>query len=319
MTALTLPRLAAAFVPSLGRSLRFAAGRRTFLALVLTCAALATAGAQKAVRVDTIPADSARLYAARLTSGTTVVGRIDDPRGDPLVIQTENGTLTIPRARIAELRAVATRRLREGVYWPPNPNETRLLFAPTGRMLKPGEGYYSNTYLFLQQFAGGMTSRFTLGGGFSIFPSDDFFSNNVFYVTPKVGVYNTERTNVAVGALAAFVPGEDTDGTFGIAYGVATFGSPDAQITTGAGFGYAQGRFAQDPVLMVGGEKRLSRRTAFISENYIFPAADETNNFVSYGLRFFGDRLSVDFALINTLGDEMLFPGVPYVAFAVKF
>jgi hypothetical protein len=291
---------------------------RAFLVIVATCAAAAGVGAQKPVRADTIPADSARLYAARLTTGTTVVGRVDDPRVDPLVMQTENGTLTIPRARIAELRAVAASRLREGVYWPPSPNETRLLFAPTGRMLKPGEGYYSNTYLFIQQFAGGMTSHFTLGGGFSIVPSDDF-SDNIFYVTPKVGLYNSERTNVAVGVLAAFIPGQDTDGTFGIAYGVATFGSPDAQITTGAGFGYAQGRFAQDPVLMVGGEKRLSRRTAFISENYLFPSADETNNVVSYGLRFFGDRLSVDFALINTIGDETIFPGVPYVAFAVKF
>jgi len=318
MTALTLPHRSAPPVSPQARRLDFGGRVRACLVIIATCAVAAAAGAQKPARVDTIPADSARLYAARLVSGTTVVGRIDDARADPLVMQTENGTLTIPRARIAELRAVATVRLREGVYWPPNPNETRLLFAPTGRMLKPGEGYYSNTYLFLQQFAGGMTSRFTLGGGFSLIPSDDF-SDNIFYVTPKLGIYNSERTNVAVGVLAAIVPGEDTDGTFGIAYGVATFGTPDAQLTTGAGFGYAQGRFAQDPVLMVGGEKRLSRRTAFISENYIFPTAEESNNIVSYGLRFFGDRLSVDFALLNTLGDEAVFPGVPYVAFAVKF
>ena len=318
MTALTPPRPAPAPVSSVFRTRRLGASIRACVIVVVTCAASGVAGAQKPARVDTIPADSARLYSARLTSGTTVVGRIDDPRTDPLVVQTENGTLTIPRARIAELRAVATGRLRDGVYWPPNPNETRLLFAPTGRMLKPGEGYYSNTWLFLQQFAGGMTSNFTLGGGFSILPSDNF-ANNIFYVTPKLGLYNTERTNVAVGVLAAFVPGQDTDGTFGIAYGVATFGSPDAQVTTGAGFGYAQGRFAQDPVFMVGGEKRLSRRTAFISENYIFPSAEESNNIVSYGLRFFGDRMSADFALINTLSDDALFPGVPYVAFAVKF
>lgn len=318
MTALTPPRSAAAPVSTFVRALCTRTGIRACLIVIASCAAAGAAGAQKTVRVDTIPADSGRLYAARLSSGTTVVGRVDDPRADPLVVQTENGTLTIPRARLAELRAVATARLREGVYWPPNPNETRLLFAPTGRMLKPGEGYYSNTYLFIQQFAGGVTPQFTFGGGFSIVPSEDF-SNNILYVTPKLGVYNSERTNVAVGVLAAIIPGEDTDGTFGIAYGVATFGSPDAHVTTGAGFGYAQGRFAQDPVFMIGGEKRLSRRTAFISENYVFPSADETNNLVSYGLRFFGDRLSVDFALLNTLGEEMVFPGVPYVAFAVKF
>ena len=68
-------------------------------------------------------------------------------------------------------------------------------------------------------------------------------------------------------------------------------------------------------ILMIGGEKRVSRRVSLLSENYIAGADDVL---LSYGLRFFGDRLSVDFAFLNLMSDP-LFPGIPYVAFAVKF
>ena len=39
---------------------------------------------------------------------------------------------------------------------------------------------------------------------------------------------------------------------------------------------------------------------------------------LSYGIRFLGEKLSVDLALWNPTGD-FIFPGIPYVAFAVKF
>jgi hypothetical protein len=290
------------------------------VALMITLVATSPTKAQKPVHVDTIPADSLRLYAVRVADGTTVVGRVDDPRTDPIVVHTDNGTLSIPRARMKEMRALSSRRIRKGEYWPPSPNETRLLFAPTGRMLKQGEGYYANTYVIFQQLAGGITPRFTLGGGMSIIPTADF-SYNVFYITPKFGVYNSERINVAIGLLAADIPA-DRDGTFGIAYGVSTWGTPDAHVTVGAGVGYAQRRFAQDPVFMIGGEHRVGRRVSLITENYIIPTNDNVGNVVSYGLRFFGDRLSVDLALLNTLGESggvPGLPGIPYVAFAVKF
>ena len=41
---------------------------------------------------------------------------------------------------------------------------------------------------------------------------------------------------------------------------------------------------------------------------------------ISYGLRFFGEKLSVDLAFMNvpTTG-EYFFPGLPYIDFVVKF
>lgn len=305
-------------VPAAGRVLRACAA---LLAFTASLAGGTTAAAQDTVSTPRSAPDSSSLHAIRLRDGTTVLGRVRDPNADPLVVTTAHGTLSIPRADVAAIARVSDQSLQNGEYWPPSPNETRLLFAPTGRMLRRGDGYFSNTYLFFQHVAGGMTDRFTLGGGMSLFPSDDL-TQNIFYLTPKLGIYNSERTNVAVGVLAGYIPGFDSGDqgdSFGILYAVSTFGGPDGHVTVGTGLGYANDNLAEDPVFMVGGEKRVSRRTSLVTENYIFPTGGDVNNVVSYGVRFFGERLSVDLAFLNSLGEETIFPGVPYVSFAVKF
>ena len=67
---------------------------------------------------------------------------------------------------------------------------------------------------------------------------------------------------------------------------------------------------------MLGGDYRLSKRISFITENWGVPGADGV--LISYGLRFFGEKLSVDLALLNSTSD-FLFPGIPYVDFVVNF
>jgi hypothetical protein len=264
--------------------------------------------------------DSTQVQVMRLRDGSSIVGRVTEIGTDTVRFVAKAGTLSIARADIAELREVATTALRKGEVWPANPNATRLLFAPTGRMLEKGEGYFNDTYLFLLSAYGGISSRFTLGGGMSVLPLDDF-SDNALYVMPKIGVYASPKLNVAVGGLAGIVGGlvdEDENASFGIVYAVGTAGSPDASITFGTGVAYAAGEIARTPVAMLGAEKRLSRRVSFVTENYLIPN-DDTNTVLSYGLRFFGEKLSADLAFWNAPGNDIPFPGVPYVAFSVKF
>ncbi len=85
----------------------------------------------------------------------------------------------------------------------------------------------------------------------------------------------------------------------------------------GFGYGFVDSDVAKKPMIVVGGETRLSRRTAFVTENWIFPEVDQP--LISYGFRFFGEKLSVDLALLNTIGADALFPGIPYVDFVVNF
>ncbi len=56
---------------------------------------------------------------------------------------------------------------------------------------------------------------------------------------------------------------------------------------------------------------------ALVSENWIFPGVDVP--VVSYGFRFFGEKMAVDLALFNVLDDDAIFPGIPYVDFVWNF
>jgi hypothetical protein len=229
------------------------------------------------------------------------------------------GEMIIRRTMIRRIVEVPVSAIKHGTYWFPNPNATRLYFAPTGRMLKQGAGYFSDFYLFFPACAYGITDNITIGGGMSIFPGVDI-EDQLFYLTPKVGVAATKDLSLAVGALMIHIPGlddEDAPKVVGVAWGVGTFGTPDASLTAGLGYGFVDDNFADKPLVMIGGESRFLRRMAFVSENWVFPGIDEP--VISYGLRFFGEALSVYLAFFNVLGKDALFPGIPYVDFVYNF
>ncbi len=67
---------------------------------------------------------------------------------------------------------------------------------------------------------------------------------------------------------------------------------------------------------MIGGELRASRRIGIVTENYLLPVSD--NNFLySFGLRFMGEKLTTDLALVNVSGSDVI--GIPYVDFVFRF
>ena len=260
--------------------------------------------------------DSLHTQVLELRDGSTLVGRIREVGADSVTFATSIAVLSVPRSAIVKVREIRRpMRSPNGELWLPDPNVTRLLFAPTGRMLERGDGYFSNAYLLLLGVFAAPSDRVTIGGGMSIIPSGDFMRNNAFYVMPKVGLVQSPKVNVALGGLIGMIPAAD-DANGGVGYAVATLGPPESNLTLGGGYLFADGEVEDSPVLMVGFYHRLARRTAFISENY---TTSESDGLVySYGLRFFGEKLSVDFAFWNATGSDF-YPGVPYVAFAKHF
>jgi hypothetical protein len=90
--------------------------------------------------------------------------------------------------------------------------------------------------------------------------------------------------------------------TAGVVYGVGTFGDRDQAASVGVGFGFSNGDFESQPVVMAGGEMRVSSQTKLITENYFAPG--ESGVVLSGGIRFFGERLSADFGLFTVAGGE---------------
>lgn len=92
-------------------------------------------------------------------------------------------------------------------------------------------------------------------------------------------------------------------------------GGEDASVTTGAGFGFAQGSTSQ-ALLLVGGSRRVSRNLALVTENYLYTGSGSSSVF-SGGFRFMGEKLAVDLAGFTTGSSSI--PLVPYLAFIYRF
>lgn len=309
------------------RTLAPRAGVAAPLALLLAVIAFGRLGVGPAGAQGTAPAnrvtlgpppDSTALLRVVLRDGTTLVGVRVASDSTTWSVRVKAGTFAVSRDDVREAEWVRSSTLHEGEYWPPTPTGTRLLFGPTGRSLTQGEGYMSDQYLLLINGAYGVTDRFTLGVGMSVLPSSDFLRNNLYYVMPKYALVRRDHLNASLGAFIGTLPAANTSrfNSFGIAYGVATFGPTERSVTAGLGYGFVNGQFADKPAVLLGTELRLSRRVAFISENYVLPGTDGV--ILSYGLRIIGDRLSTDLAFVNHTSSGV-FPGIPWLGFTYRF
>ena len=133
------------------RHCRFAALTGLLAALALAGAAPRRAGAQSPV------ADSTLTHLLRTRDGATMLGRLVGESVDSIRFQTTGGMLLLARTSIAELRRIDPWNVHHGEYWPADPHATRLFFAPTGRMLKKGEAYFSDMWLFFPALTVGDT------------------------------------------------------------------------------------------------------------------------------------------------------------------
>jgi hypothetical protein len=258
----------------------------------------------------TVP-DSTHLQIVTLTDGSTIFGRIVSVSADTVSFQTGAGTMQLSVVAIRDVRQISTDDVREGEYWFPNPNSTRLFFAPTGQQLKQGEGYFSDYELVFPGVAFGVTDNLSIGGGISLFPAASA-SDQIYYVTPKIGFSPSDKVHLATGVLFAGTSG----GTGGIYYGVGTFGDGNGSVTVGGGYGFAGGKIQSKPVGMIGAEYRISRRLGIVTENYLLPVADN-DVLYSFGFRFMGEKLTTDLALANVSRSNTI--GIPYVDFVFRF
>ncbi len=290
----------------------------TFICTGFAALALATCPIGAQTRLDIQSklhvADSTELQILTLRGGSTLIGRITSIGADSLTIDASVGKVSLAIASLTDVRSVSPDRMKEGEYWFPNPNSTRLFFAPSGRMLERGDGYVSDYEVFFPGAAYGVTDNVSIGGGMSLFPAG--IDQQLFYFTPKIGAEVRDNVNLAVGALV--VGGIPDEATVGIVYGVGTFGPPDASITAGLGYGFAGTTVARNPVAMIGGEFRVARRVSLVTENYVIVDNNSANPLFSYGVRLMGEKMTVDLALFNASGSGSPI-GFPFVDFVFKF
>ncbi len=248
-----------------------------------------------------------------LTDGSVLLGQIVSESETEIWFRTFSGAeLTLKKEIIAKQEKIAGRK-KGNRFLRDDPNRTRLFFAPTGRALKTGQGYFSVYQIFFPFVAVGVTDYLTLAGGLSLLP---FADSQLLYVAPRLTPVQKENFDISAGVLIIKIPEEDEP--VGILYSVSTFGDRRLSLTVGLGFAYAGGDVADKPVLLLGGELQTSGRTKIISENWIIP--DSEVQILSFGWRFFGENLAADFSLMYPAGSDIEgFPFIPWVGFAYNF
>lgn len=249
-----------------------------------------------------------------LSDGLELIGTVtSEDSGQVAIFSTSQVAMQIPRKQIVSIEQLAG-TVVGGVFRHADPNATRLFFAPTGRALKSGQGYFSAYEIFFPFLAVGIADVVTLAGGMSLLPGAD---EQIVYLAPKVTPFHFKNTDVSFGLLYINSTSGSKAGV-GIIYSVGTYGTPDAALTVGAGWGFAEGELSNKPVLLLGGEYRLSRSLKFITENWI---PSSTNWAVySFGVRFFGESLSADLGFIRPSKFESDgFPFIPWIGFAYNF
>jgi hypothetical protein len=302
---------------------------KSALGLCLLAALLSTAGM---VFAEEASPDAITIT---LRDGGTLVGTIVAEDETSVTLRTRSGVeLKLPKEAIVSRGEVAATGAIAPASRLSDPNESRLMFAPTGRPLGKGNGYFSDHYVLFPGFAYGLTENLSIAGGVSAVPAVSL-SEQVFYASVSSGWQLGQKAAVAIGG---FYAGQRDFGAAAL-FGVSTFGPPDRSLSMGLALlaerdqqdvwgphgeyldTRTQWRFRDAPVLMLGGSLRLSRSVSLISESWLFLGSDFdlAQQPFGFALRFFGGRLSADVGvvLVADVLDEG-FP-VPWLSFSYHF
>ena len=272
-----------------------------------------------------------KTYQVTLNDGSVVSGKLLLINEKEVVISSGTiGEIRLQKENIKSMIPVSSFNEKKSGIWFANPNPSKYLLGNSAIPLEKHTGYYQNTWIFVNSFSYAFTKNFSLAGGFEIFsllaggdgpyafyinPKASFKMANNFYVGGNILYANTIKTVEDFGGLATL-------------NAFATYGNKNNNLTGAVGFGWADGEFSPKPVIILSGMVRASKRIAFVSENWIVPRLDSetTDNtysyygIFSYGIRFLGEKISVDLAFLNNpdIAKELVI-GIPWLDFVVNF
>jgi len=252
-----------------------------------------------------VVADTSKVFLVETIDGNEYVGKILGDNTVTIKLKTDNiGTITIQRMNIKKIKEIKIELIKNGTVWYENIQSTRYFWAPNGYGLRKGEGYYQNLWIFYNQAGYGFSDNFSVGVG--LIPLFLFAgASTPVWITPKFSIpVKKDKFNLGVGILAATVIGED-NASFGIAYGLTTFGSRDKNLTLGMGYGYAGKDWAKKPIVMVSTMIRTGKKGYFMSENYYISAGDGSVVIMTLGGRSLIRKVAVDYGLVVPLFSNM--------------
>lgn len=78
-------------------------------------------------------------------------------------------------------------------------SSTKLIFAPTGRVPRSGEGYFFNYQFFILGIIHGINNYVSITAGVSIIPHENL-SNKLLYIAPRIGILHSDKYALSIEA-----------------------------------------------------------------------------------------------------------------------
>lgn len=264
--------------------------------------------------------DTVDLYQVETSDGNQFIGSIVSENDETINLNTEKfGLLVIRKGDVTKLTKLSATDFSAGELRPENTQSSRYFWSPNGFGLKKGEGYYQNIWIMFNQVSFGITNNFSMGVG--IVPlflfGSDAASLSPVWVVPKVSIpIKKDKFNIGAGLLAGSF-GFQEDGEFGIAYGLGTLGNRNNNFTFGLGYGFANGDWANRPVLTMGFMARTGPRGYLLSENYYISSGGSSVVLFSMGGRTLLRSVGIDYGLIIPITAEVDFIAIPWLGITV--
>ncbi|MFN3874677.1 MAG: hypothetical protein ACK4L7_02045 [Flavobacteriales bacterium] len=295
------------------------------LGLLLCCRA-----ACQEVPVERIVPDSAATYRFELHEGALVTGRVRAVSADSLhVLHSAGGSQAIAKADIAKAAVLRAREAPPLRAWFEHPVPSRLLVGHTAIAMRKGELRYTNTYFLFHAVSAGLTDRLAMSAGVEwtsfINPRSP---GPIVFGSLKYGGEVADGVHLAAHGMWLSTPyngwlwSDPGRLNLGFAGALITLGDADRQLTAGLSWSVLSFRWAtRSPLITLGGQWRLSRRLAFLSENRLLPIPGESAPYLlSYALRILGRRTTLDLGFLNNgFIARRIAPGVPFGAFGFRF
>ena len=251
-----------------------------------------------------------------LRDGTVIHGSVVGETEQEISLATDNiGIVVIKKDQIVSSVPLDSSNFRKGKYWFPNPNYSRYFIGP-GIQLKKGDGYYQNIDLSLNTINYGITNFLSIGGGLELYST--LSGHPIFILMPKLG-YKVGRSLWLGGGILYLnaLEGLGDFGGLGIGYGSATIGNENSNASLGIGWGFVGSSWSEKPIITLSGMTRVSKGICLVTENWFIP----DYSVFTYGVRFMGEKISVDVGFINSKDIIKTFPlGLPlFLDFVLKF
>jgi hypothetical protein len=246
-----------------------------------------------------------------MKNGEEYNGEVINKDGEYLVLRTANGEIKLIASNVRSMENYNY----DGKFRFPNPNDTRYFFGPSAIPIKKEKGYYQNVYLTTNFVNYGITNNISIGGGFEFIST--MSGSPIWFLTPKIGYNISDKVHIGGGFIMA---GFAAVGSATLAYGVATLGDSETNVSLGVGYGIVSGGLSSSPSIMISGTHRLTTGLALLTENYFVSGPfNERAYFGIHGIRLLSKKNAFDLGaiVIPVISDFIL--ALPYVGYVRSF